>query len=274
LAELSHRGSEVVSWGRPDYDLDDLESPARMVARDRPRLVYHAAAWTDVDGCALNAQLAARWNGMATAELAIACARSDVGLVYISTNEVFGGDRSDGRGYVETDQPDPQNAYGESKLAGEEAIRAAFHERPEKAWIVRTSWVFGPPGNDFPTRIVAAADNLSTDSLEVVTDERGRPTYAADFAKGIVDLVETAPPGTYHLAGEGVASRYDWAEAVLAFCRPQVRLAGIHMADFERASVPPRWGVLDTSRAASVGVSLRDWHEPLAGYLGRICPRR
>jgi len=274
LAELKRSGAEVLSWGRPDYDLDDLESAARLVTRDRPQIVYHAAAWTDVDGCALNPGLATRWNGLATAELAVACARAGVALVYVSTNEVFSGERTDERGYVETDSTDPPNAYGRSKLAGEEAIHAAYAGHPGSAWIVRTSWVFGPPGNDFPTRIVAAADKKPGESLGVVTDERGRPTYAADFAAGLVQLVQKAPPGTYHLAGDGVVSRYGWAEEVLGFCRPKVQLTRTHLADFNRASTPPKWGVLDTSRAGSLGVQLRPWREPLAGYLPRICPSR
>jgi dTDP-4-dehydrorhamnose reductase len=274
LRAFATAGSEVVSWKRPDYDLDDLESAARVVERDRPDIVFHTAAWTDVEGCALNPVLATRWNGLATAELAIACARVGASLVYLSTNEVFSGDRTDNRGYTESDATDPQNAYGRSKLAGEDAIHAAYMGHPGSAWIVRTSWVFGPPGNDFPTRIVAAADRQADQPLGVVTDEHGRPTYAADYAAALIRLVGSAPPGTYHLAGEGAASRFEWAEAILGYCRPATQLVRIHMADYRRASTPPRWGVLDTSRAASLGVTLRSWREPLAGYLGDICRKR
>jgi len=272
--ELVAAGNDVIAWRRPEYELDDLESPARVVDHHHPDMVFHAAAWTDVEGCALNPVLAMRWNGLATAELAITCARAGIPLVYLSTNEVFNGERTDKHGYTESDAPDPLNSYGRSKLAGEEAIRNAYRTHPGDAWIVRTSWVFGPPGNDFPTRIVAAADKLEGERLAVVTDEFGRPTFAADYAAGLVKLVQSAPPGTYHLAGEEVASRFDWASAIVEFCRPRVELERIHLADYRRASTPPRWGVLDTGRAASFGVALRPWREPLAGYLGDICRNR
>ena len=273
VAELHRAGAELIEWVRPDLDLDDPRSVARLVARDQPDLVFHAAAWTDVDACAREPERAMRRNGLATAELAGACAAAATDLVFLSTNEVFNGDRSEG-GYAEDDPIDPPNAYGRSKAAGEDAVRSAFASEPAKAWIVRTSWIFGPPGNDFPTRITTAADARKGEPLGVVADEFGRPTFAADLAESLVRLLAIAPSGIYHLANEGVGSRYDWAREILARCRPDVTIEAISLADFKRHSVPPRWGVLDTSRAAALGVSMRPWQESLAAYLAEICPDR
>ena len=271
--ELRRRGAEVIAWSRPDYDLDDPKSAALVVRRDRPALVYHAAAWTDVDGGARDPQLAMRRNGLATAEMARACVDIGADLVYVSTNEVFNGDRSDGRGYAEDDETDPPNSYGLSKARGEAAVRGAFTGAAAKSWIVRTSWVFGPPGNDFPARIVAAADTLPPEKpLRVVGDEVGRPTSARDLAQALVVLPEAGPPGTYHLTNGGHASRLEWARQVINRCRPGVAIEEIKLADRPRPSRPPKWAVLDTSRAERVGVQLRPWSEALADYLDGVCP--
>lgn len=265
-------GADVVAWSRPDYDLDDPSSAARVVNRDRPALVYHAAAWTDVDGCARDPDLAVRRNGIATHEMARACAGAGADLVYVSTNEVFNGERDDGTGYAEDDDPNPPNPYGLSKDYGEVGVSVALASVPAKAWIVRTSWVFGPSGNDFPVRIIAAADALSPgESLRVVGDEVGRPTSAVDLASALIRLPEVAAPGTYHLANAGQASRLEWAHAVIQRCRPGVALEEIRLADRPRPSRPPRWAVLDTGRAEKLGLSLRPWTEALADYLEEIC---
>jgi dTDP-4-dehydrorhamnose reductase len=210
-------------------------------------------------------------------ELARACKRHEVSLVVISTNEVFDGRRTDGRGYAETDPPSPGNPYGASKLAGEEAARAASGADGSNArlWIVRTAWLFGPPGNDFPTRILAAADRVEAgERLKVVADEVGSPTFAPDLAAALVSLVEVATPGTYHLANAGRASRADWARAVLAGCGVDREIEPIRQADFERPSRPPAWAVLDTAAAARAGVTLRAWGDALADYLAELCPAR
>jgi dTDP-4-dehydrorhamnose reductase len=273
VAALHLAGAEVIEWSRPDYDLDDASSAARMVARDSPTRVFHAAAWTDVDACARDPALAIRRNADATIELAHACTTGDAELVFISTNEVFSGRRDDGHGYTEDDPTEPPNAYGRSKQLAEQSIREVFGDGTGRAaWIFRTSWIFGPPGKDFPARILAAVDRNASRPIDVVTDEMGRPTHSADLAAAIVKLVGSAPAGTYHLANEGVASRFDLARAVLGRCRPGVEIRPIRLADYERASTPPRWGVLDTTRTAQLGVKLRPWTEALNAYLDEVCP--
>ena len=126
-----------------------------------------------------------------------------MGLLVVSTNEVFSGDRDDGQGYAETDATGPRNPYGASKLAGEEAARAAFADFPG-LWIARTAWLYGPPGNDFPDKITAASDRLPEgEPLPVVADEFGSPTYTLDLARAILDLVSLTDGGLYHLVNTG-----------------------------------------------------------------------
>ncbi len=260
-------GATVIPWRRPEYDLDDPDLAVRLIERDRPAVVVHAAAWTDVDGCARDPALALRRNRDAVASLAGACLRAGVGLALVSTNEVFDGERTDGRGYVESDSPAPRNAYGRSKLAGELAARAAFGDRAG-LWIVRTSWLFGPPGADFPHKILAASDRLPQgEGLAVVDDEFGTPTYTEDLAPAVLRLVQVTPAGTYHLVPAGIASRRDWAEAVVARRRPDRAIRPISRVDFVRASDVPPWGVLDPGQATSLGISLRPWRAALDAYL-------
>lgn len=257
--------SAVSGWDVPELDLDRPEACADLVRHDRPDLVIHTAAMTAVDQAAREPEVALRRNGEATGALARACRQVGARLVLISTNEVFDGERTDGRGYREDDPLGPRNPYGASKRAGEDAARAAFREAAG-LWIVRTAWLYGPPGNDFPDRITAAADRVEG-PLPVVTDELGTPTYVLDLARAIYQLIERTSGGTFHLVNAGMASRYEWARAVLDVRRPGRELRPITLAEFERPSHPPRWGILDTSRAAAAGVVLRPWPEALAEYL-------
>ena len=281
LEALTAQGRDVVAWIRPEYNLEDAASAERLMARDRPALVFHAAAWTDVDGCTLDPARAARLNGQATADLARACAAGGASLVYVSTNAVFDGRREDGHGYREDDATAPANAYGESKLAGERAVQDAYPDGAAggaaggaaAAWIARVSWLFGAPGGDFPEKVLAAADHLDPgEALAMVADETGRPTYSRDLAAVLIDLPRFAQPGVIHLANAGQATRYEWAEQVLRRCRPGVALAPVSHADYERAAAVPRWAVLDTSRSEGLGIAMRPWTEALSEYLDETCP--
>lgn len=262
-----------IAWTRPDYDLDDPEAAVRLIRRDRPEVVVHAAAWTDVDGCARQPDLAMRRNASATGELALACAAAGVDLVAVSTNEVFDGTRTDGLGYQPDDPAAPPNAYGASKLAGEIAAREAFEATAGSALaIARTAWLYGPPGNDFPTKILAAAERAraTAEPLRLVADEIGSPTFAGDLAEAIVELIGAGSiAGTWHLANVGAVSRAEWAREVLRLVGLSVATAEVPASTWPRLSTPPRWGVLESSRLPS-GDRMRPWTEALADDVPRL----
>jgi len=272
---LARRGIESVGWSRPQYDLDDPDAGDRVVAGQHPGTVIHAAAWTAVDDCARHPDVAMRRNSQAVAELASACAAQGVRLVLISTNEVFDGERTDGQGYAEGDEPRPLNAYGISKLAGEQAASTAFDDQDgsRDLMVVRTAWLFGPPGNDFPAKILAAADRLPPDEpLRVVSDEVGSPTYASDLADALVELVAGhAPGGVYHLVNDGHASRLDVARRVLQACRPGRDTLPISRNDFSRPSIPPAWGVLRSTRPEAEAPGMRSWQQAIDAYAPSLC---
>jgi dTDP-4-dehydrorhamnose reductase len=265
-----------IAWTRADFDLDAPEAIHDLLARDRPEVVVNAAAWTDVDGCARDPDRALRRNGGAVHVLAEATAARGIDLVQISTNEVFDGRRAHDRGYRPDDTAAPGNAYGRSKFAGEVAASAAYRDRDASLAIVRTAWLFGPPGNDFPSKILAAADaaRAAGTPLSVVGDEYGSPTYSHDLADAIVDLLASdAWPGLRHVVNGGVASRADWARELFRQAGVDVPIEVVPASTWQRASSPPPWSVLEPSELPS-GEPLRPWQRALADYLPQLVRRR
>jgi dTDP-4-dehydrorhamnose reductase len=262
-----------IAWRRDAFDLDAPEGIESCLDRDRPEVVVHAAAWTDVDGCALDPELALRRNAVATGILAAACAARNTDLLVISTNEVFDGTRTDGQPYLPTDPLAPGNPYGASKAEGERLAALGFAEQTGAAsiarlGIARTAWLFGAPGRDFPSRILYAAERARTtgEPLRAVGDEWGTPTYTADVAGAIVELLaDDAVAGIHHLVNGLFASRADWARYILARAGFEVAVVDVPMSTWERPSRPPRWGVLAPTPLPS-GEPLRPWPDAMADY--------
>ena len=245
----------------PELDITRVEQVRSAIGVAGPDVVIHCAAFTDVDGCARDPEKAQLVNAIGTRNVAAACAEYGVAMVLLSSNEVF-----DGRSpvpYIETDEPAPINPYGQSKLDAEQLTR----ELLERHFIVRTSWMYAAGGANFVHVIRRLAE--SHDPLAIVTDELGVPTYAPDLARAILALVEIAPHGTYHLVSAGQTSRYGLARKVLDLSGYRsVPIRPIFLDDFERASLPPRNGVLQNQAAAALGISLRPWEAALQQFLG------
>jgi dTDP-4-dehydrorhamnose reductase len=259
-----------LAWTRAELDLDAPDGVTAALDRDKPEVVVHAAAWTDVDGCAREPDVAQRRNGDATGVLAAACAARGVELLFVSTNEVFAGDRDGRVGYAPTDPTEPPNAYGRSKLAGELAATAAFERagRTGRIGIARTAWLFGPPGRDFPHKILDAAAKAQAEGgpLRVVGDEWGTPTYAADVADAIVELLGAdALAGVHHLVNGEIATRATWAEDILGRLGVRAAVESVPGTTWTRASVPPRWGVLAATPLPG-GEPMRSWRAAMADY--------
>jgi dTDP-4-dehydrorhamnose reductase len=257
-----------IGWDRAAFDLDAPDGIGPCLDRDRPEVVIHAAAWTDVDGCARDPNLALARNGHATGVVARACAERGLDLAIISTNEVFDGGLPDGAAYGPGATPAPINAYGASKLAAERAATDAYHSVPGRLGIVRTAWLFGSPDTDFPGRILGAASRAreSGQPLRVVGDEWGTPTYTHDLAEAIVDLLaENAHAGTHHIVNSGTASRADWARDAVGRAGLAVEIVEIPATDWSRSSTPPRRGILAPTPLPYGGL-LRPWPDAMADY--------
>lgn len=260
-----------IAWDRSAFDLDAPAGVAERLERDRPEVVVHAAAWSDVDACALDPELALRRNGTATGMLAEACAARSIDLLTVSTNEVFDGRRTDGQGYTAADRPTPGNPYGASKLEGERLATVAYEGAGAGAGnlgIVRTAWLFGAPGRDFPSRILELAERAAAGGapLRGVADEWGTPTYVHDLAEAIVELLAAdAIGGIHHIVNGGVASRADWARDVATRARVEVDVIDVPLSTWPRPSTPPRWGILAPTPLPS-GEPLRSWPDAMADY--------
>jgi dTDP-4-dehydrorhamnose reductase len=256
---FAEQGWEVVapSLAPPEHDVAD---PAIVdtIAALQPDVVVHTAALTDVDGCARDPEAAFRVNALGTRNVARGARASGAALVYISTNEVFSGEAT--TPYREEDPVAPINPYGQSKAAGEAFARAILPEH----YIVRTAWLFGPGGANFVTKILARAQ---AGPLQVVCDEFGSPSYAPDVARAIVRLVATGAFGTYHFVNAGVASRYEWAAAVLALAGLATPLTPLTRERWLRPSRVPRYTPLANQAGAALGIHFRPWREALAEYL-------
>jgi dTDP-4-dehydrorhamnose reductase len=258
---LSKQAFEVLNI--PRYDITD-HTIVQKLPEHRPDLVIHCAAMTDVEGCARDPDAAFSINAFGAQNVAHACLRCNAEMVYISTNEVFNGQAD--QPYVETDQPQPINPYGSSKRAGEQM---AAHYLRSGLYIVRTSWVYGPEGNNFPRKIMAAADKHG--ELRVVTDEISNPTYTLDLAEALAQLVRTQTPGIYHFTNAGYCSRYDFAKEILRLSgREHIPIQPITLADYPRLSVVPPFAPLANTQGAALGIELRPWQEALADYFETV----
>lgn len=198
-------------WSRSDADLSRPEGLAQKVIELRPKFIINAAAYTAVDRAETEREIAWRVNADAPAALARAASKLDVPLVQVSTDYVFNG--SGDAPYVETDPVGPLGTYGSSKLGGELAVRTIH----SKHWILRTSWVFSEFGTNFVKTMLRLAKER--EELNVVADQRGRPTYAGDIAQSIAGLTRNPDAvsfGTHHATGGSAVSWHEFATEIIS----------------------------------------------------------
>jgi dTDP-4-dehydrorhamnose reductase len=251
-----------VVFGAPssEVDITDLPAVRSSICLFKPELVIHSAAMTDVDGCARDPDLAYRVNALGTRNVAIACQDAGCAMLAISTNEVFDGKA--GRPYLEFDPTNPINPYAKSKLAAEVFVR----DLRTRFYIVRTAWLFGYGGDNFITKIVRRA--RQDGGLRVVADEVSSPTFAPDLAGAVARLIATGAYGIYHFTNEGICSRFEFAQKILALSGlAHIPIEPITLAEMTRPSTPPPYTPIRNFCGAQIGIALRPWQDALAEYI-------
>lgn len=252
-----------------ELDITDEQAVKKFVADNDIDLIINCAAYTNVDAAEDNEALAEKINGDAPGILARAIKEKGGFLIHISTDYVFGGSGKNVP-LTETELPSPTGAYGRTKLKGEEEIAKSG----ASAIILRTAWLYSDYGNNFVDKIINLLN--TRDSIKVVFDQCGTPTYATDLAKAIVDMVETdklkGNEGIYHFSNEGVCSWYDFALATS-------HLAGLHdkevlpchSSEFPSKVVRPPYSVLDkTKYKEKFNRKVPHWHESLSACIKNI----
>ncbi len=259
VAEAARRaGHDVSALGREDLDVTDAAGVLVLTARERPDVVVNCAALTDVDGAEAAEEAATRVNGSGAGHVAAAAAAAGAFVVHVSTDYVFDG--AGRRPYREDDATGPRTAYGRSKLAGELAVAGAA---PGGYAIARTSWLFGPHGGNFVDTMRRLG--AERDSVTVVDDQVGCPTYTGHLAAALVELAETRPAGVLHVAGSGSCTWFDLARATFARTGIDCEVVPGKTADLARPAPRPAFSVLGISRPETP--LLPPWEQGLEAHL-------
>lgn len=251
-------GDEIIGLGSADADIRVPEQVQAQVARVKPDWIVLSAAYTDVDGCELNPQLAMAVNTQGAVNVARAAANSGSKLLFVSTDYVFDGQNT--KPYEIDDSRNPINSYGESKARAEEKILEIL----PNACIVRTSWLFGAGGKCFPDTILKLA--AARPQIEVVNDQRGCPTYTDDLASAIMQLCRVNAQAIVHCTNGGDCTWYDFAREILSQAGSTTKILPTTSEKFVRPANRPRYSILAPASLQRYGLSMRPWPQTLSDY--------
>jgi dTDP-4-dehydrorhamnose reductase len=252
------QGHEVVALDHDELDVTDAKRVERVITRERPGAVINCAGWTNVDGAEERESEAEEVNGEGARFIADASKKVDAKVLYVSTDYVFDGAKQGS--YTESDQPDPINAYGRTKLAGE----LATADVTKRSFIVRSSWLFGPGPNFVETMLRLGQGG---GPVVVVHDQVGCPTYTGHLAVGLVRLIDSEAYGIHHMAGAGSCSRYEFAMEIFRQSGVVTRVLATTSDMMQAPATRPANSVLGSGREAPI--RLPDWQRGLADYLVR-----
>ena len=245
-------------------DVCDAVEVMQIVKNVDPDFVLHLAAATDVDRCQIEPEWAYRINAIGTQNIALACQETNARLIYVSTGNVFEGNKE--TEYTEFDKPGPKNIYGNSKLVGEEIVSSLLN----KYYIVRAGWMIGGGVKD--KKFVSKMAHMLMDDqgpLKAVNDKFGSPTYAFDLLEGISKLIDTGYYGLYHMVNPGMVSRFEIAEALRDILKmTQVEIESVTSEEFQTPAPRIRMEALSNYKLELLGYNwMRSWKEALKEYV-------
>jgi dTDP-4-dehydrorhamnose reductase len=261
---LLARGINSIGLTREQLDIADPTSVERLFSQHKPTLVLNCAAHTKVDLCEQEVGKADAINGRAVGNLARLCRASGAAIVHVSTDFVFDG--ASRRPYRADDPVNPLSAYGRSKLLGETELKK---NHPERWLLVRTAWVYGRHGANFPRTMVQAAQ--AGKPLTVVNDQMGSPTHTPDLADAILRLLDSGAKGVWHVTNSGETSWFDFARATLSQFGLAATISPLSSAEWKQlrpnSAVRPAYSVLDTGPyTRQTGHKIRPWTEALVEF--------
>jgi dTDP-4-dehydrorhamnose reductase len=260
-----YHGAEIKAIDLPQLDLSKLNDVKAYFKKERPDLIINCAAFTNVDGCEVHHDTAFAANALGPRNLAMAADEIGAKLVHVSTDYVFDGKDNGQVARDEADIPNPISAYGSTKLMGEKYVQAFC----KKYFIVRTAWLYSYYGKNFVKTIVNAGKKYG--KLEVVNDQCGNPTNAADLAHELLQLAATEEYGLYHCTGEGTCSWYDFAKKIIELAGVNAPVKGCTSAEYKakhpESADRPAWSALDNRMLrTTVGNEMRNWEDALTMF--------
>lgn len=251
---------EIIGVDVDVLDITDINAVRSYLTDVKPEIIINCAAYTNVDACESNEDLAFKINALGPRNLAIISNEVNAKLVHVSTDYVFSGEGT--VPFKEYDETIPVSAYGKTKLAGEKFVR----EIADKYYIIRTAWLYGYEGSNFVYTIIKAGKEKG--NLTVVDDQRGNPTNAEDLAHHMLKVAVTEEYGTYHCTGTGECSWYDFASKIIEFSNIDCKVDPVTSNDYVRAAKRPSYSSLDNMMLrVTVGDEMRKWEDALKVFL-------
>jgi len=261
--ELTKRGIDSVAVDIEEMDITDPVSVDRVMKEAAPDAVIHCAAYTAVDAAEENEELCRKVNAEGPQNIANVCKELDIKMIQISTDYVFGGEGT--HFWKPEDACEPQSVYGRTKYEGELAVRNTL----EKYFIVRIAWVFGINGRNFVKTMLNLAK--THDTIRVVNDQFGSPTYTYDLARLLVDMVVTDKYGIYHATNEGTCSWYEFACSIFKEAGVNVNVIPVTTAEYGAKAKRPANSRMDNNKLTENGFEkLPAWQDALARYVALL----
>jgi len=249
---LQDNGYEVIETDINSLDITNFDMVQKVLNREKPDIIVHCAAYTNVDKAQEDVETAELINVKGTQNIAKACSEINATMVYISTDYVFDGEKKEP--YIPTDIPNPQNVYGRTKFEGEEMVKKYC----KKYYITRTSWLYGIHGKNFVETMIALSDKPE---LKVVDDQIGCPTWTVQLSDAIAKLLQGEKYGIYHICGSGKTSWYGFAKEVFKLAGLKVNLLPCTTDEFPRPAKRPKYSVMDNNKMCN------SWKTALKNYM-------
>lgn len=263
IKALKKKNIDCIGAGREEFDITDYEKTSSFIRNSGANVVIHCAAYTAVDRAEDEKELCEKVNVIGTKNIATVCKEIDAKLVYISTDYVFPGTGDEF--YEVDDETNPLSQYGKTKLLGEELVKSIL----ERYFIVRITWVFGVNGNNFVNTMLRLGKER--DSINVVADQYGSPTYTADIAPLLCDMIMSEKYGTYHVTNEGICSWAEFTEEIFRLAGYTTKVNHITTEEYPTKAVRPKNSRLSKEKLVECGFyKLPDWKDALGRYLEEL----